>query len=99
MESILDNIDKNEILEYVGKNFTDHQIIKFLAKRKNGFSVSKTDLLKMQIGLDTEQTEYLDENGLDWFEIFIRYPNGNVQAQFFDDKDAKDFGNPIRFKY
>lgn len=68
---------------------------------KKGYrELSHKELLSIQIGLDTEEEEFIEEgdDGLEWFPVFIRDPKGGgVQAQFLTGIDT-DIDHPFRIK-
>lgn len=54
------------------------------------------ELMSLEVGLDTGEEEFIDKDGLDWFSVFVRNPEGVVKAQFFngDEEDTTDL--PVR---
>lgn len=54
------------------------------------------ELMSLEVGLDTGEEEFIDKDGLDWFLVFVRNPEGVVKAQFFngDEEDTTDL--PVR---
>ncbi len=50
------------------------------------------ELMSLEVGLDTGEEEFIDKDGLDWFPVFVRNPEGVVKAQFFngDEEDTTD---------
>ena len=54
------------------------------------------ELMSLEVGLDTGEEELIDKDGLDWFPVFVRNPEGVVKAQFFngDEEDTTDL--PVR---
>ena len=54
------------------------------------------ELMSLEVGLDTGEEEFIDKDGLDWFPVFVRNPEGVVKAQFFngDEEDTTDL--PVR---
>lgn len=54
------------------------------------------ELMSLEVGLDTDEEEFIDKDGLDWFPVFVRNPEGVVKAQFFngDEEDTTDL--PVR---
>ena len=67
---------------------------------KNFNGSSHKELLSIQIGLDTGEKDFIeeDDDGLEWFPVFIRdRKEGGVKAQFLTDVDT-DIDHPFRIK-
>lgn len=68
---------------------------------KKGYrELSHKELLSIQIGLDTGEKDFIeeDDDGLEWFPVFIRdCKEGGVKAQFLTDVDT-DIDHPFRIK-
>lgn len=58
------------------------------------------ELMSLEVGLDTGEEEFIDKDGLDWFPVFVRNPEGVVKAQFFngDEEDTTDFASTHYFR-
>lgn len=61
--------------------------------------LTKKEILSFGIGLDSQDEEYIEEDGLDWFPIFVQiYQTHKYTSQFFG-KDEAEMDTFCKFRY